>query len=106
VVNRESSATAGSCRELPVFRLEIQVMDWGQQALGSVQLALDESRVQDQFCLGVGELRLLPGFDLALHRLKVSLNAATPTARVSIRLKLLLYLARTGVNVPETISLN
>jgi hypothetical protein len=50
-------------------------MDRGQQALGSVQLALNESRVQDQLCLGVGELRLLPKFDLAPHRLKVSLNA-------------------------------
>jgi hypothetical protein len=58
-----------------VFWLEIQVMDLGQQALGSVHVGIDEGRVEDQLRLGVGELRLLPELDLALHRLEVSLNA-------------------------------
>jgi len=68
-------APHGSCRELGVFRLEILVMDLGQQALGSVQLTIDEGRVENQLRLGVGDLRLLPVFDLALHRLEVPLDA-------------------------------
>src|SRR5260370_22155584 len=50
-------------------------MDLGQQALGSVQLTIDEGRVENQLRLGVGDLRLLPVFDLALHRLEVPLDA-------------------------------
>jgi len=39
------------------------------------QSGVDEGRVQDQLRLGVGELRLLPVFDLALHGLEVALHA-------------------------------
>ena len=50
-------------------------MNLGQQALGSIELAVNECRVEDQLCLGIGDLRLAPRLGLALHRLKVPLNA-------------------------------
>jgi hypothetical protein len=40
--------------------------------------------------------------DLALQRLEVPLNSVPPTESVSMRLKLLVCLASTGVNAPET----
>jgi hypothetical protein len=47
---------------------------------------------------------MLPRLDLSLHRLKVAWMRPTPTDSVSTRLKLLVCLARTGVNTPETMS--
>ncbi len=57
------------------MRFEVQTMNLGQQALGSVQLALNECRVEDQLRAGIGDLRLTPALDLALHRLEIPLDA-------------------------------
>jgi hypothetical protein len=51
----------------------------------------------------VGDLRFSPQFNLTLQRLEVPLNPIHSSGeRVSMRLKLLVCLARTGVNTPET----
>ena len=89
-------------RELRVFRLEIQPVDFGQQTSGRFQLAVDERRVEDQLRRVVGDLRLSPRLNLALQRLEVPLNPVHADRDVSTRLKLLVCLARTGVNTPET----
>jgi hypothetical protein len=52
-----------------------QAVDLGQQPLRSVELAINKCRVEDQLCLGIGDLGLAPRLDPALHRLKVSLDA-------------------------------
>jgi len=49
-------------------------MDLGQQASGCLQLAVDESCVEDQLRCLVGDLRLPPRLNLALQRLEVPLN--------------------------------
>jgi hypothetical protein len=50
-------------------------MNLGEEALGSIQLAINEPRVEDQLLLGICDLRLAPRLDLALHRLEVSLHS-------------------------------
>jgi len=50
-------------------------MDRGQQAWWCFQLAVDERRVEDQPRRVVGDLRLPPDFDLALHGFEVSLDS-------------------------------
>jgi hypothetical protein len=50
-------------------------VDLGQQTSGRLQLAVDESCVEDQLRRVVGDLRLPPQFDLALQRLEVPLNS-------------------------------
>jgi hypothetical protein len=81
-------------------------MRWtsGSQALRSVALAIHKRRVEDQLRLGVSDLGLAPRLDLALHRLKVPLDSihANRQRVDQIELKLLLCLASTGVNAPET----
>jgi hypothetical protein len=67
-------APHGSGREFRVLRLEIQPVDFGQQAPGRFQLAVDERRVEDQLRRVVSDLGLSPRFYLALQRLEVSLN--------------------------------
>jgi hypothetical protein len=52
-----------------------QLVDLGEQASWSFQLAVDERRVVDQLRRVSGDLRLPPQFNLALHRLKVALDA-------------------------------
>jgi len=52
--------------------------------------------------LGIGDLRLSSALDLTLHRLEVPFNAIDSTESVSTRLKLLVCLAKTGVNTPLT----
>jgi hypothetical protein len=49
-------------------------MDFGQQAPRSVELAVNKCRVEDQLRLGIGDLRLAPLLDLALHRFEVPLD--------------------------------
>jgi hypothetical protein len=61
-------------RELCIFRLEIEPMDLGQQASGRLQLAVDESCVEDQLRRVIGDLSPPPGLHLALQRLEVPLN--------------------------------
>jgi hypothetical protein len=51
-------APHGSRRELGILRLEVQPMNLAQQALGSVQLLVNECRVEDQLRLGIGDLGL------------------------------------------------
>ena len=50
-------------------------MDFWQQALRSVELAIDKCRVEDQLRLGIRDLGLAPRLDLALHRFEVPLDA-------------------------------
>ena len=54
-------------RELRILRLEIQVVDLGQQAPRLFQLAVDECRVEVQLRRIVGDLCLPPGLHLALQ---------------------------------------
>jgi hypothetical protein len=99
---RVRQAPHGPGREFRVLRLEVHSMDLGQQAPGRVQLAIDECGVQDQPCGIVGELRFPPQFNLALQGLEIRWILSTPTESVSIKLKLLVCLARTGANTPVT----
>ncbi len=57
-----------------MLRLEIEPVDFRQQTPGSVQGAVDERVVEDQFGALVGDLRLPLQLHLALQRLKVPLN--------------------------------
>jgi hypothetical protein len=50
-------------------------MNLGQQALGSVQLALNECRVEGHLRRRIGDLGLAPALDLPPHRLEVTLDA-------------------------------
>jgi hypothetical protein len=61
------------------------------------QLAVDKRRIQNQLGAVVTDLRTAASFHLPLRRL-----GGLPTASVSIKLKLLLFLAETGANTPET----
>jgi len=45
----------------------------GQQTLGRVQLSIDEGSIEDQLGSLIGDLRLPPVFDLALHWFEVPL---------------------------------
>ena len=63
------------CREFLVLRLEVQPMDLGQQTPGRVQLAVYKGRIEDQLGPLIGDLRLSPVFDLALHGFEVALDA-------------------------------
>jgi hypothetical protein len=49
-------------------------VDVGQETLRSIEPAVDKSRVENQLGPLVGDLRLTPVLDLALHRLKVWLD--------------------------------
>ena len=86
--------------EFRVLRFEVQPVDLRQQASWRFQLAVDERRVQDQPRGIVGDLGLPPQFNLALQGSKFRWILSTPTESVSIRLKLLVCLARTGVKSP------
>ena len=55
-------------REFRVLRFEIQPVDFRQQSSRRFQLAVNERGVEDQLRRIVGDLRLPPQFDLALHR--------------------------------------
>jgi hypothetical protein len=48
-------------REFRILRLEVEPVDLGQKALGSLQLAIDERRVEDQLRGVIGDLGLLLG---------------------------------------------
>jgi hypothetical protein len=61
-------------REFRVLRLEIQPVDFRQQTSGRLQLAVDESCVEDQLRRVIGDLSLPPGLHLALQRLEIPLN--------------------------------
>jgi hypothetical protein len=60
-------APHGPSREFRVLRLKIQPMDLRQQASGRLQLAVNESRVEDQPRRIIGDLRLPPRLNLALR---------------------------------------
>jgi hypothetical protein len=62
-------------REFLVLRLKVQPVDLGQQTPGRVQLAIDKGRIEDQLGPLIGDLRLPPVFDLALHGLEVPLDS-------------------------------
>jgi len=49
-------------------------VDVRQETAGRLQLSFNKSRVEDQLRSGIGDLRLTPALDLALHRLEVPLN--------------------------------
>ena len=53
---------------------EVQAVDFGKEAPGSVEGAVDERVVEDQLCALVGDLRLSPQLHLALQRLEVPLD--------------------------------
>ena len=54
--------------------LKVQPVDLGQQAPGRIQLAIDERRIKDQLGPLIGDLRLPPVFNLALHGFEVPLD--------------------------------
>ncbi len=72
---RVRQARHRALRELRVFRLEVQPVHFGQKTPGSVEGAVDERAVENQFCALVGDLSLPPQLRLALHRLDVPLDA-------------------------------
>jgi hypothetical protein len=73
--DRVREAPHRPCREFLVLRLEVQPVDLGQQTPGRVQLAIDKGRIEDQLGPLIGDLRLPPAFDLALHRFEVPLDS-------------------------------
>jgi hypothetical protein len=56
-------------------------VDVGQETSGRFQLAINESGIEGQFGLGIGELRLPPLIDLSLHGLEISLNPLDPDSQ-------------------------
>ena len=61
-----------------MFRFKVEPVDVGQETSGRFQLAINERGIEDEFGLGVGELRLPPPLDLALQGLEIPLNALDP----------------------------
>ena len=72
---RIRQAPHGSGRELRVFRFKVKAVNVGEKALGCFEFTVDERRIEDQLGSIIGDLRLAPGVNLPLHRLKVTLNA-------------------------------
>jgi hypothetical protein len=60
---------------LLTLRLKVQPVDLGQQTSRRVQLAIDKGRIEEQLGPLIGDLRLPPVFDLALHGLEVPLDS-------------------------------
>jgi hypothetical protein len=58
--------------------IEIEVVDAPGEMFGNIQLALDESPVDDEFCGFVRDPCRLPSLDLFLHRLEIPLNSIDP----------------------------
>jgi len=67
-------APHGPCRELRILRLEIEPVDFRQQAAWGVKGAIDKRVVEDQLCALIGDLGLSPQLHLTLQRVKVPLN--------------------------------
>ena len=61
-------------RKLLVLWLKVQAMDLWQKGPGRFQFAIYERPVENQLCLLVADLGLLPALHLQSHRLKASLN--------------------------------
>src|SRR5258708_29513706 len=67
-------APHGPRRELRIFGLKVQPVDFRQKTPWSVEGAVDERIVEDQLCALVADLRLPPQLHLELQWLNVSLN--------------------------------
>jgi hypothetical protein len=91
-------------REFRVLRLEIEPVDFRQQASRRLQPAVDERRVEDQPRGVIGDLCLPPRLNLALQRLEVPLNPVDSKRERINQVETLVCLASTGVNTPETMS--
>jgi hypothetical protein len=87
-------------RELRIPRLEIQTVDFGQQASGRLQLAIDERRVEDQLRRVVGDLGSSPQLNLALQRFEVPLDSVHADRQGVNQIEVFVCLASTGVNTP------
>ncbi len=72
--------------------------------LGSFEISLNESSINDQLCGFIRKACSLPCFDLFPHGFEVPLHPVdSDPERMSTRFRCLLSLASTGVNTPETI---
>ena len=83
-------------RKFRILRLEIQPVDFGQQTLGRIQLAVDECGIEDQFRPLIGDLRLPPVFDLALHGLEVPLDSVHSDGKSINQIEALAVLGQNG----------
>jgi len=72
---RVRQASHGPCRKFLILGLEVEPVYSGQEALRGVRFGVHECRVEDQLGALVGDLCLTALLDLALHRLKVALDA-------------------------------
>jgi hypothetical protein len=89
-----------SRREPRIFRLEVQAMHFGQKTSRCFQFAFDESFVNDDFCTDVC-LASLPSLYLLRIGSKFRCTRSTPTASVSIRLKLSETTASDGMKMSQ-----
>jgi hypothetical protein len=71
-------------------------MNLGQQTPGRVQLAIDKGRIEDQLGPLIGELRLPPVFDLALHWFEVPLDPVHSYGKSVNQIEALAVLGQNG----------
>ena len=76
-----STGSTSSAAKTPDTPARSTADELGEQALRSVELAVNKPRVEDQLRLDIADLGLAPRLDLALHRLEVSLAAVNSNGK-------------------------